>query len=204
MRKFTIPLAAFAVGVALLAAQGIADQAASALKVGDTAPGFALQNQDGKEISLGDYKGKVVVLEWFNNECPYVVKHYKSGNMNQVAGKYEAEGVVWLAINSTDGKTNADNQAIHEKWSMNHPVLNDSTGKVGKAYGATNTPDMYVIDKEGKIAYMGAIDSKPTSEISDISGATNYVSQAVDAVLAGETPATPKTKPYGCSVKYAE
>ena len=204
MRKFTIPFAAFAVGVALLAAQGIADQAASALKVGDTAPGFALQDQNGKEVNLGSYKGKVVVLEWFNNECPYVVKHYKSGNMNRLAGKYEAEGVVWLAINSTDGKTNADNQAIHEKWSINHPVLNDSTGKVGKAYGATNTPDMYVIDKDGKIAYMGAIDSKPTTEISDISGATNYVSQAVDAVLASQAPATPKTKPYGCSVKYAE
>ena len=204
MRKFTLPLAVFTVGLAFLAAQGIAEKAETYLNVGDTAPGFSLKDQSGKDVSLGDFKGKSVVLEWFNNECPYVVKHYSTGHMNQVAAKYEAKGVVWLAINSTAGKTVDDNKAIHAKWDMNHPVLSDPTGKVGKAYGATNTPDMYVINPDGKIAYMGAIDSKPTTDTSDLDGATNYVAQALDAVLAGETPATPKTKPYGCSVKYAE
>ena len=203
MRKFTIPLAALTLGLALLAGQAIADKADTALNVGDTAPGFALKDQAGKEVSLGDYKGKIVVLEWFNNECPYVVKHYKTGHMNQLAGKYEAKGVVWLAVNSTNGKTVEDNKAIHAKWDMNHPVLSDPTGKVGHAYGATNTPNMYVIDRDGKIAYMGAIDSKSSTEVSDLDGATNYVAQALDAVLADETVETPKTKPYGCSVKYA-
>ena len=203
MRKFTIPLAALTLGLALLAGQAIADKADTTLNVGDTAPGFALKDQSGKEVSLGDYKGKIVVLEWFNNECPYVVKHYKTGHMNQVAAKYEAKGVVWLAVNSTDGKTVEDNKAIHAKWDLNHPVLSDPTGKVGHAYGATNTPNMYVIDKDGKIAYMGAIDSKPTTDVSDLDGATNYVAKALDEVLANETVDTPKTKPYGCSVKYA-
>src|SRR5438132_13692950 len=106
-----------------------------AAEIGQTAPQFSLQDQDGKTVSLSDYKGKIVVLEWFNNECPYVQRHYKAKTMDNLASKYSAKDVVWLAINSTTGKTNDDNKAIASEWNINHPILNDSDGKVGKDYG---------------------------------------------------------------------
>ena len=165
---------------------------------------FALQNQDGKQISLADYTGKIVVLEWFNNECPFVKKHYTTGNMNSVAKKYTDKGVVWLAINSTSGKTNADNKQIASEWNIDRPILNDATGQVGHAYDSKNTPTMYIIDKQGNLAYWGGIDNKPNPDPKSIDGATNYVSKALDEMLAGQSVSEPKTKPYGCSVKFAE
>lgn len=181
-----------------------ADDKKKAPAPGDAAPEFTLQDQNGKEVSLADYKGKVVVLEWFNEECPFVVKFYKEGHMNALAEKYAAKDVVWLAINSTQGKTSDSNSKIAGEWKINRPLLHDEGSKVAMAYGATNTPHMYVIDTEGKLAYAGAIDSKRSANTSDIDGAENYVSKALDAVLAGETVATPQTKAYGCTVKYPD
>ncbi len=175
----------------------------AAVAVGQAAPQFALEDQDGKVVNLSDYSDKVVVLEWFNNECPYVVKFYKNGDMNKWSSAYQAKGVVWLAVNSTKSKTNADNKKISGDWSISHPVLNDASGETGRAYGATNTPQMFVINK-GQIAYMGAIDDNRSSDAGDIAGAKNYVAKALDEILAGESVSEPETKAYGCSVKYAK
>lgn len=173
-------------------------------ELGQPAPAFSLQDQSGKTVSLSDYAGKVVVLEWFNEQCPFVVKHYKTGNMNNLASKYAEQDVVWLAINTTQGKTNEDNAAIAKEWNIERPILNDSKGEVGQSYGATNTPHMFVIDKAGNLAYMGAIDDRPTANPDDIPSSTNHVAKALDEVLAGKEVSTPKTKAYGCSVKYPE
>ncbi len=201
-------LGAFGVSLAivsLLAARGVAaDKPQSAAQIGAAAPTFSLQDQDGKTVALSDYAGKIVVLEWFNEECPFVVKHYKSGNMNDLASKYAGKDVVWLAINSTKGKTNDNNKAIASEWKIERPILNDATGEVGEAYGSKNTPTMYIIDKQGNLAYWGAIDNQPNPDPKSLEGATNYVSKALDELLAGQSVSEPKTKPYGCSVKYAK
>ena len=144
------------------------------------------------------------MLEWFNNECPYVVKFYKEGHMNQWASSYAGRDVVWLAINTTNGKTNADNKAIAGEWKIDRPILNDSTGEIGKAYGSRNTPTMYIIDKDGKIAYRGAIDNNGDASTGVISSSKNYVAQALDEMMAGKPVSEPMTKAYGCSVKYAK
>lgn len=198
MRRMMTVLCALALTVAL------SGFARGEVKVGQAAPAFSLQDQAGKVISLADYKGKIVVLEWFNNECPFVVKHYKLGSMNALASKYTDKGVVWLAINSTKGKTNADNAAIAESWSIKRPILNDAEGTTGRAYGATRTPHMFVINAEGNVVYMGAIDSDTTSDPSKVEGATNYVAAALDELLEGKAVSKPETKPYGCTVKYAK
>ncbi len=171
---------------------------------GDVAPSFALQDQNGQTHSLEQYKGKTVVLEWFNNECPYVVKFYQKGHMNQWASSYGGKDVVWLAINSTSGKTSADNKAIAGEWKIDRPILNDSTGEIGKAYGSRNTPTMYIIDKDGKIAYRGAIDNNGDASTDVIASSTNYVAKALDEIAAGKPVSEPMTKAYGCSVKYAK
>jgi peroxiredoxin len=193
---------AVALGVSTVAVAGEGDKAAKKSVVGQPAPAFSLQDQDGKTVSLADHKGKVVVLEWFNDECPFVVKHYKEGHMNKLAAKYADKDVVWLAINTTGSHDNAHNKAIAGKWNIDRPILNDQSGETGKAYGATNTPHMYVIDKNGVVAYAGAIDSNRSSNTEDIEGATNYVAKALDEVLAGSNVSQPETKAYGCTVKY--
>jgi peroxiredoxin len=195
---------AFALAGALLVTAARADEQHSGVSVGAAAPNFSLQDQDGKTRSLEDYKGKVLVLEWFNEDCPFVQKHYKEGHMNKLADQYKGQGVVWLAVNSTHGKDSKHNKQTAEQWKIDRPILNDSDGKVGKAYGATNTPHMYVIDKEGRVVYMGAIDDKNDEETSSIASSKNYVQAALDAVLKGESVAMSQTKPYGCTVKYAE
>lgn len=176
----------------------------AALSIGKAAPGFELQDQDGKTVSLAEFKGKIVVLEWFNDECPFVVKFYKDGHMNQWAQKYAGKDVVWLAIDSSNFTTNQQNKDIATKWSINRPILNDSTGKVGKLYQSKNTPTMYIVDKEGNLAYWGAIDSVKSSETADIAKAENYVAKALDEMIAGSPVSTARTAPYGCSVKYAK
>jgi peroxiredoxin len=170
---------------------------------GDQAPNFSLQDQNGKTVSLNDYKGKIVVLEWFNNECPFVIKQYKTGNMNMLATKFAGDGVVWLAINSTSGKTAADMQKVAGDWKIDRPILLDGEGVVGKEYGSKNTPTMYIIDKNGKLAYRGAIDDHADPNTESISSSKNYVSQALGEILAGKTVSEPMTKAYGCGVKYA-
>jgi peroxiredoxin len=187
---------------ALLMTNAVADTKPAGPTLGAPAPEFSLQDQSGKMVNLADFSGKIVVLEWFNNECPFVQKQYKTGAMNKLANKYEDKGVVWLAINSTSGKTNADNKQAAADFGIQRPVLNDSTGKVGHAYDSLNTPTMYIIDKSGNLAYWGAIDNKPTPDPADINGATNYVQKALDEMLAGQSVSEPKTKPYGCNVKY--
>ena len=175
----------------------------AAATVGQPAPSFSLTDQNGKTVQLADFAGKVVVLEWFNENCPFVKKQYVAGSMNATAAKYAAKGVVWLAVNSTNSATVASNLAATKSWKMDRPVLDDHTGAIGKAYGATNTPNMFVIDAKGTLVYKGAIDSVDSADPDDISGATNYVAKALDDVLAGKAVAKSETTPYGCTVKYA-
>lgn len=174
------------------------------LAIGKPAPGFELQDQNGKTVSLAEFKGKIVVVEWFNDECPFVVKFYKDGHMNQWAQKYAEKDVVWLAIDSSNFSTVAQNKEIAGKWNINRPLLDDHSGKVGKLYQSKNTPTMYIIDKEGNLAYWGAIDSIKSSDTADIAKADNYVAKALDEMLAGNPVSTTRTQPYGCSVKYAK
>jgi peroxiredoxin len=169
--------------------------------VGQMAPDFTLMDQDGNPVSLADHRGKIVVLEQFNDQCPFVVKFYKEGHMNQFASE-AGDDVVWLAIDSSNFSNVEENKAISEEWGIERPLLDDSDGTVGKMYGAKTTPHMYVIDTEGKLVYAGAIDSKKSTNTEDIAGAENYVMKAIEAVRAGETVSPAETKPYGCSVKY--
>jgi peroxiredoxin len=183
---------------------------ADELKVGSPAPAFTLKDSTGKEHSLSDYKGKFVVLEWFNEGCPFVKKHYTSGNMQKLQAEYTGKDVVWLSINSSapgeQGHMTAESapKTISDWKIKATTILFDHDGKVGKMYGAKTTPHMYVIDKEGKLVYQGAIDSKPTANSADIDGAENYVKVALDSTMAGKPVANASTKPYGCSVKYAK
>ena len=177
-------------------------------KVGEQAPAFTLKDTAGKEHSLADYKGKFVVLEWFNEGCPFVKKHYKSGNMQKLQKEYTGKDVVWLSINSSaEGEqghvTPESAPKTMSEWNMDATkILLDHDGKVGKMYGAKTTPHMFVIDKEGKLVYQGAIDSKPTPNVADVDDAENYVKVALDNSMAGKPVSTTSTKPYGCSVKY--
>jgi len=170
------------------------------------APDFTLANYDGKEVSLADYAGKIVVLEWLNYDCPFVKHHYETQNtMIDLAKKYADKDVVWLGINSTDYATPEANKAFAEKHSVPYLILDDHKGDVGHAYQATNTPGMFVIDKEGKIVYRGAIDNAPFGKLSE--GQTekiNYVDKALAELIEGKEVSTPKTQPYGCTVKYAK
>ncbi len=183
---------------------------ADELKVGSEAPAFTLKDSSGKTHSLSDFKGKFVVLEWFNEGCPFVKKHYTSGNMQKLQGEYTGKDVVWLSINSSapgeQGHLTAESapKTISD-WNIKATkILFDHDGKVGKMYGAKTTPHMFVIDKEGKLVYQGAIDSKPTPNTADIGTAENYVKVALDNTMAGKPVENASTKPYGCSVKYAK
>jgi peroxiredoxin len=181
---------------------------AHAAKVGEMAPEFELKNANGKTVKLSDFKGKHVVLEWLNHDCPYVKKHYDSGNMQELQKKITADGTVWLSIiSSAPGKQGYLQggevaRITKDKKASPTDVLVDSAGKVGKAYDAKTTPHMYVIDPTGKLVYAGAIDDKPTTDVKDVKGATNYVTAALDALKKNEPVKTSVTKAYGCSVKY--
>jgi peroxiredoxin len=176
--------------------------------VGSAASDFSLPDANGKTHSLSQYKGKYVVLEWFNPECPFVKKHYGSDNMQKLQTEYTGKGVVWLTIDSnapgTEGNITPEQaQKITSSWKTHQTaLLLDPDGKAGRAYGAKNTPHMVIINPDGKIAYEGAIDSKASPNPADIPSSTNYVKAALDESLAGKTVSTPQTKPYGCSVKY--
>ena len=176
--------------------------------VGSAAPDFSLTDAKGKTHSLSQYKGKYVVLEWFNPECPFVKKHYGGGNMQKLQEEYTGKGVVWLTIDSnapgTEGNLTSE-QAMQKmtEWKTHQTsLLLDPEGKAGRAYGAKNTPNMVVINPEGKLIYEGAIDSKATPNPADIPNSTNYVKVALDESLAGKPVTTANTRPYGCSVKY--
>jgi peroxiredoxin len=207
MRKVAL-LSLLAAGLlaAVCALPTVADEKASShkAKIGEAAPQFSLPDQNGKTVSLSDFAGKTVVLEWFNPGCPYVQKFYsQGGKMNELASQATAKGdVVWIAINTTKGNTPESNKETAGKWSIDRPILTDDGGKVAKAYGAKTTPHMFVIDKEGKLVYAGAIDDKPDSDASSLSGAKNYVLAALSDLQSGKEVATPETKSYGCGVKY--
>lgn len=181
----------------------------SAVENGKMAPEFTLKSHEGKDVSLADFKGKYVVLEWYNKDCPFVRKHYDPKNMQGLQGNFNMEKeVVWLNIISSapgnQGYLTAQEAAENYKkeGKKSFKVLLDPTGKVGRTYGAKTTPHMYIIDKKGMLAYQGAIDSNPSYKSSDIKGAKNYVSEAFSALLEERAVAQAKTKPYGCSVKY--
>lgn len=190
------------VGSLLVSSSVAGEKAAAAAKIGAPAPMFSLPDQNGKTVSLSDFAGKIVVLEWFNEDCPVVVRHYKNDAMNKLAGNYKDKDVVWLAINSTKQKTVESNKKAADAWKMDRPILSDPSGDVGHLYGATNTPGMYVINKDGVLAYMGAIDDNPSDNKKD--GVKNYVAQALNELLAGQSVSEPQTKQYGCTVKYAK
>lgn len=176
--------------------------------VGTNAPDFSLTDSKGKTQSVSQYKGKYVVLEWFNPECPFVKKHYGSGNMQKLQEEFTGKGIVWLTIDSNapglEGHLTAEqaNAKMVEWKTKQTALLLDPDGKAGRSYGAKNTPHMFVINPEGKIVYEGAIDSKATPNPADITSATNYVKVALNESLSGKSVSTANTKPYGCSVKY--
>lgn len=175
---------------------------------GQAAPDFSLVDINGKMQKLSDYRGKYVVLEWFNSECPFVQKHYESGNMQSLQARYTQKGVVWLGVNSTSPRHSnfrdpVRSQAILKDWkSAPTAFVLDPDGKVGKQYGARTTPHMYVIDPKGTLVYVGGIDDKPSTSQRDIPTAKNLVAAALDESLGGKPVGTPSAMPYGCSVKY--
>ena len=193
--------------LALLSLVALASPALAA-EVGKPAPDFTLQDLDGKTHKLSDLKGKVVVLEWFNPGCPYVVNSHTKGSLVDTAARKTKDGVVWLAVNSgapgKQGHGVETNREAAKRWSMTHPILLDESGKVGKAYGATNTPHMYVIAKDGTLVYKGAIDNSPDGERGSPQGGAlvEYVSAALEDLNAGRPVKTAETKAYGCGVKY--
>ena len=176
--------------------------------VGSPAPAFTLTDTNGKQRKLSDFKGKYVVLEWVNFGCPFVKKHYGSGNMQATQKKAVDKGAVWLSVcSSAEGKQGhmsaADwNEQIAERKLASTAVLIDESGAVGKSYGAKTTPHMYIINPDGVLIYKGAIDDKPTTSQDDIPGARNYVLAALDESMAGKAVSTASTRAYGCSVKY--
>jgi peroxiredoxin len=206
MKSFWKPATAAVAAIALLGtvlatALVHADASAVAAKIGATAPQFTLQDQNGKTVSLSDYAGKIVVLEWTNPQCPVVQRHYKAKTMTTLVKQYAPQDVVWIGINSTKDATNAADVTWASAQGITWSILNDASGATGHAYGAKSTPGMYIIDKTGRLVYSGAIDNDPDGSMSD--GKINYVSKALDEVLANKPVSTPETKSYGCAVHYA-
>jgi peroxiredoxin len=178
------------------------------IKVDAPAPDFSLQNSSGDTVTLSDYKGKYVVLEWTNHLCPYVQKHYSSDNMQSLQQKYSAKEVIWLSIISSApgkqgyvSKAEADQLTESRDASPTH-VLFDSEGAVGKMYAAKTTPHMYIIDPTGDLRYAGAIDSIKSANPADIEKADNFLDLGMSALLAGQEVTNKLTPPYGCSIKY--
>jgi peroxiredoxin len=200
MKKFSLWALALALGSYALPS--------NAAQVGKKAPAFTLTDTNGKSHSLSDFAGKTVVLEWLNHDCPYVVKHYDSGNMQKLQKEYTAKDVIWLSINSSaEGKQGnfppaKANELTQSKKAAPTAVLLDPQGTVGRAYEAKVTPHMYVINPEGVLVYNGAIDDKPTTNKDDIAKAKSYIVAALDEVLAGKPVSLATSRPYGCTVKY--
>lgn len=194
-------LASLIVGATLLAG-------AQAATVGQPAPDFTLQDVNGKTVRLSDYRGHPVVLEWNNPGCPFVRKHYDSGNMQTLQKEAAAKNVVWLAINSTEA-SHGDylppaqlGRWMSEQKAAPTATLMDENGTVGRAYAARVTPHMYIVDAQGRLAYAGAIDSIPSGRTEDIKTAINYVRTGLGEALAGKPLSQPSTRPYGCTIKY--
>ena len=182
---------------------------AFAVRVGEPAPDFGAVDSNGKNQKLSDYKGKYVVLEWHNQGCPYTQKHYNSGNMQRLQKEWTAKNVVWFTVISSAPGTQGfvtptqENDYVKKVGAVPTAVLMDPSGTLGRLYGAKTTPHMFIIDPGGTLIYNGAIDDHPTSDQADIPTSKNYVSMALSEALAGKPIAEPATRPYGCSVKYA-
>jgi peroxiredoxin len=177
---------------------------------GQPAPAFALTDLAGKLVQLADFRGRYVVLEWTNPSCPFVQKHYMSGNMQSLQKRYTGQGVAWLVVNSTAAShaefVSPAQQAawLGKQGAAPTAAMLDPDGKVGRVYGARTTPHMYVIDPNGKLIYAGAIDDKRSADPADVKTARNYVAQALDEARAGKPVSIASTPAYGCSVKYAD
>jgi len=178
------------------------------VNVGQPAPDFTGVDSTGKQHTLSQYKGKTVVLEWTNHDCPYVRKHYESNNMQALQRQATSAGIIWLSIiSSAPGKqghvsASKANDLAQKRNASPSAIILDQKGEIGRLYGAKTTPHMYIIDPNGKLVYMGGIDSIPSSNQADIAAATNYVKVALKSLTDGETIADNVTRPYGCSVKY--
>jgi peroxiredoxin len=181
-----------------------------AAKVGQPAPEFTTTASNGKTVRLSDYRGKYVVIEWHNNGCPYVQKHYNSGNMQRLQKQWTGRGVVWFSIiSSAPGKqgyvtASEENDYLVKMQAAPTAALLDPTGTIGHLYDAKTSPQMVVINPQGVVIYDGAIDDKPTSDLKDVAGATNYVNLALEQAMGGKPVKTAATRPYGCSVKYPD
>ena len=190
------------------AALALASHAAFAASAGQAAPDFSVTDSTGKAVHLSDYKGKFVVLEWTNPECPFVRKHYDSANMQTLQKEWGAKDVVWLSVNSTNQssseyKTGAQmNSWMQSQGAAQKAVLIDSDSAAGRQYAAKTTPHMFVVDPKGQIVYAGAIDDKRSARPEDVRTSNNYVRLALTEAMAGKPVSTPNTTPYGCSVKY--
>lgn len=181
---------------------------AQAATVGQAAPDFTLKDVNGKTVRLSDYRGRHVVLEWTNPGCPFVQKHYDSGNMQTLQKEAAAKNVVWLAINSTEA-SHGDylspaqlGRWMNEQKAAPAATLMDEDGAAGRAYAARVTPHMYIVDPQGKLVYAGGIDSIPSGRVEDIKTAVNYVRTGLGEALAGKPLSQPTTRPYGCTIKY--
>lgn len=200
----------FAVSVAVAVSLLIALTAARAARVGERAPEFTGTDTNGQTHRLSDYQGKFVVLEWTNHDCPYTRKQYKSGNMQRLQREWTSKGVVWLTVISSaqgeQGYMTATDENAYLKQVDASPtaVLLDPTGALGHLYDAKTTPHMFIINPQGTLIYNGAIDDKPTTDLADVPGAKNYVSLALDEAMSGKPVSIPTSRPYGCSVKYAD
>lgn len=192
----------------LAAAVAVALPVVWAARIGERAPDFTATDSHGQTHKLSQYAGKYVVLEWHNRGCPYTQKHYNSGNMQRLQKEWTSKGVIWLTVISSapgkQGYVTADEENAYLKEINAAPtaVLLDPTGTLGRAYDAKTTPHMYIINPQGVLIYNGAIDDRPTSDVSDVTGAKNYVSLALGEALSGKGVSEPTTRPYGCSVKY--
>ncbi len=178
-------------------------------KVGGYAPDFALPSVDGQTVRLSDHKGQIVVLEWFNPDCPFVKQAHEKGALKDMARRWGSKGVFWIAINSgavgKQGHGRERNRAAIERYGLDHPVLLDETGMVGRKYGADHTPHVFVIDGLGKLRYAGGLDNMPFGEVSEPGQQpTPHLQDALEALSRGQAPAVLQTKSWGCSVKYAK
>jgi peroxiredoxin len=207
-RRFPIHITLFAVLAAGAALWGGLAVSAPEVGPGAPAPSFTAPDISGRSVGLQDYADKIIVLEWTNDGCPFVGKHYNSGNMQALQRKYTSEGVVWLSIaSSAPGEqgyvTATEAKTDIARWrAAPTDFLLDPEGTVGKLYDARATPNMVVIGRDGRVAYMGAIDDKPSTRLADVNTAHNYVAAALDAIAAGQPVAVAAVPAYGCSVKY--
>ncbi len=195
----------FGIAIAGICLMVLSAHGSGEVKSGDDpniAKNFTLTNYDGKPIQLSGLTKKIVVLEWFNYDCPFVKAHYREQTTKKLVEKYKKQDVVWLLINSTHYMNQQNNKDFAEANQIKFPILMDQDGKVGKLYGAMTTPHIFVIDKNGKIAYQGAYDNAPLGKKPEKEQYVNYAEKAVDELLAGKKVTISKTKPYGCSVKY--